>query len=177
MPPNVMRWDPLPLPATNNNIDFLEGLVTIATTGDAKHQTGMGIHCYSANTDMGNKVFYSSDGELLFVPQHGKMEVKTEFGKLDLSSGEIMVIPRGVRFSITPIDGAIRGYICENYGQPFALPERGPVGANGFANQRDFLYPTAWFEDVGTPHVIINKFCGHLYEAPLSHSPLMWWLG
>jgi homogentisate 1,2-dioxygenase len=178
-PPNVMRWDPVPLPDKSSSIDFVEGLVTIATNGDANQQTGMGIHCYSANAAMGNKVFYSSDGEMLFVPQHGNMEVKTEFGKLHLSAGEIMVIPRGVRFSVTPIDGAIRGYICENYGQSFVLPERGPVGANGFANQRDFLYPTAWFEDIDTPHVIINKFCGHLYQAPLSHSPfdVVAWVG
>ncbi|MDO6567436.1 homogentisate 1,2-dioxygenase [Alteromonas sp. 1_MG-2023] len=178
-PPNVMRWDPLPLPADISYVDFVEGLVTIGTSGDARQQTGMGIHYYSANSPMGNKVFYSSDGELLFVPQHGEMEIKTEFGKLHLSAGEIMVIPRGVRFNVIPLGGAIRGYICENYGQPFTLPERGPVGANGFANQRDFLYPTAWFEDLDTPHVIINKFCGLLYQAPLSHSPfdVVAWVG
>lgn len=178
-PPNVMRWDPLPLPDKGVSTDFIEGLVTIATNGDARQQSGMGVHCYSANTDMGNKVFYSSDGELLFVPQHGSMEVKTECGKLYVTVGEIMVIPRGVKFTITPIDGPIRGYICENYGQPLTLPERGPVGANGFANQRDFLYPTAWFEDNDTPHVVINKFCGHLYEAPLSYSPfnVVAWVG
>ncbi|MCB4436389.1 homogentisate 1,2-dioxygenase [Alteromonas sp. McT4-15] len=176
-PPNVLRWDPVPLP--DKKTDFVEGLVTVATNGDAQAQTGMGIHCYAANAPMDNKVFYSSDGEMLFVPQHGDMLVTTEFGKLSVSPGEILVIPRGVRFAITPTSNAIRGYICENYGHPFVLPERGPVGANGYANQRDFQYPTAWFEDNETPHVMVNKFCGNLFEAILGHSPfdVVAWVG
>ena len=176
-PPNVLRWGPMPLPDTKT--DFIDGLVTIATNGDAKAQLGIGIHCYVANTSMGNRVFYSSDGEMLFVPQLGKMLITTEFGKLTAGPGEILVIPRGVRFAVAPIDEVIRGYICENYGHPFVLPERGPVGANGYANQRDFKYPTAWFEDNDTPHVVINKFCGNLFEATLDHSPfdVVAWVG
>lgn len=178
-PPNVMRWDPIPLPDNSSKTDFIAGLVTIATNGDARQQCGMAIHYYTANCDMGSQVFCSSDGEFLFVPQHGEMEVTTEFGKLRVAVGEILVIPRGVKFAINPLNGAIRGYICENYGQPFSLPERGPVGANGYANQRDFLYPCAWFEDNDTPHTLINKFCGHLYVAPLQHSPfdVVAWVG
>lgn len=176
-PPNVMRWDPLPVP--EHQVDFVDSLVTISTCGDANHQTGMGIHYYAANKSMENRIFYSSDGELLFIPQLGEMLVKTEFGNLTLVPGEIMVIPRGVKFSITPKEGAIRGYVCENYGHAFELPERGPVGANGYSNQRDFLYPTAAFEDKETPHIVINKFCGHLYSAPLNHSPfdVVAWVG
>ncbi|MED6321610.1 MAG: homogentisate 1,2-dioxygenase, partial [Pseudomonadota bacterium] len=153
--------------------------VTIATNGDAKAQVGMGIHCYSASANMQNRVFYSSDGEMLIVPQLGDMLITTEFGRLNLSVGEIAVIPRGVRFSVNPINGPIRGYICENYGHPFVLPERGPVGANGYANQRDFCYPTAWFEDNETPHTLVNKFCGNLFEAKLNHSPfdVVAWVG
>ncbi len=176
-PPNVLRWDPVALPTSKT--DFVDGLVTIATNGDAKGQIGIGIHCYVANKPMENKVFYSSDGEMLFVPQLGKMLVTTEFGKLNVSPGEVLVIPRGVRFSVTPIDEVIRGYVCENYGHPFVLPERGPVGANGYANQRDFKYPTAWFEDNDTPHVMINKYCGNLFSSTLDHSPfdVVAWVG
>lgn len=176
-PPNVMRWDPIAQP--EGDIDFIDGLVTMATNGDANTQTGIGIHCYCANAPMKNRAFYSSDGEMLFVPEQGKMIVTTECGKLSLSPGEIMVIPRGLKFSVDPIDGPIRGYLCENYGHPFVLPERGPVGANGFSNQRDFKYPVAWYEDNDTPHTIVNKFAGHLYEASLSHSPfdVVAWVG
>ena len=38
-------------------------------------------------------------------------------------------------------DGFARGYVCENFGANFTLPERGPIGANGLANERDFLIP------------------------------------
>ncbi len=169
-PPNPMRWDPLPLPDAPT--DFIDGLVTMALNGDAKAQLGMGIHVYRANRDMGNRVFYNADGELLFIPQLGTMRAETELGILQVTAGEILVIPRGVKFRITPVGGPIRGYLCENYGAPFILPERGPVGANGYANDRDFQYPVAWFEDRDGPHELLAKFCGGLFTAPLDHSPL-----
>lgn len=168
-PPNIMRWDPLPIPTTAT--DFVQGLTSIASNGNARTQTGIAIHVYTANTDMGDTAFYCSDGELLFVPQQGRFLACTEFGILPLKPGEIMVIPRGVRFKITPQDDAIRGYICENYGAPLHLPERGPVGANGYANDRDFQYPVAWFENVNRPWRIINKFGGEFYAATIDHSP------
>lgn len=176
-PPNVMRWDPLPLPTTDTH--FLNGLVTVAANGDANQHNGMAIHVYTANIGMANMAFYNADGEFLFVPQLGIMEVVTEFGKLRVAAGEILVIPRGVKFAINPIDGPIRGYICENYGTPFTLPERGPVGANGYANQRDFKYPVAWFEDNDSAHKLLCKFSGHFYEAALDHSPfdVVAWVG
>lgn len=176
-PPDPMRWDPLPVP--DEATDFLQGLVTIAVNGDAAAQTGMAVHVYRANQNMGNKVFYNADGELLFVPQQGALLVDTELGQLDVSPGEILVIPRGIKFRVTPAKGDIRGYVCENYGQPLRLPERGPVGANGYANQRDFLYPCAWYEDLDKPHTLITKFAGGFYQAPLSHSPfdVVAWVG
>ena len=159
--------------------DFIDGLVTMAANGDARMQQGIGIHVYRANADMNKRYFYSSDGEMLFVPQMGTMLAKTEFGHLHVSPGEILVIPRGVKFAITPTDGPIRGYICENYGTPLQLPERGPVGANGYANDRDFQYPVAAFEDIEDEMVVVNKFCGELYEADIDHSPLdvVAWVG
>ncbi|MBY6224490.1 homogentisate 1,2-dioxygenase [Ferrimonas balearica] len=169
-PPNPMRWDPLPLP--EHPTDFIDGLITVALNGDAKAQLGMGIHVYCANTDMGNRVFYNADGEMLFIPQQGGLKAETELGILVVNPGEILVIPRGIKFRIAPLDGPIRGYLCENYGAPFVLPERGPVGANGYANDRDFQYPVAWFEDRDEPFELLAKFCGGLFTAPVSHSPL-----
>ena len=43
--------------------------------------------------------------------------------------GEIVVIPRGVKFRVEIPNGPARGYICENYGGAFTLPERGPISA------------------------------------------------
>lgn len=174
-PPNVMRWNAQPIA----NTDFIDGLITIAANGDAKTQTGIGIHIYTANKSMEQRYFYCADGEMLFVPQMGELLAYTELGILHVKPGEIMVIPRGIKFKIEPLDGPIRGYICENYGAPYCLPERGPVGANGYANQRDFQYPTAWYEDNDQTSTIVAKFCGELYYAQQDHSPLdvVAWVG
>ncbi|SHG76229.1 homogentisate 1,2-dioxygenase [Ferrimonas marina] len=169
VPPNVMRWDPLPL--DDQPMDFVSGMVTMAVNGDAKAQHGVGIHVYRANVGMGDSAFYNADGEMLLVPQQGLLLATTELGRLQVGPGEILVIPRGIKFRIDPLDGPIRGYVCENYGAPFILPERGPVGANGYANDRDFQYPVAWFEDKETPHRLITKFCGGFHQAMLGHSP------
>ncbi|HVW83937.1 MAG TPA: homogentisate 1,2-dioxygenase domain-containing protein, partial [Bryobacteraceae bacterium] len=68
--------------------------------------------------------------------------------------------------------GPARGYICENYGAPFRLPDLGPIGANGLANPRDFLAPVAAYEDVDGDFRIGAKFLGKLWEAEIDHSPL-----
>ncbi|MGS2720023.1 homogentisate 1,2-dioxygenase [Paraglaciecola aestuariivivens] len=176
-PPNVMRWDAEPIPEQDTN--FISGLKTVAANGDAKTHTGMAIHLYCANSQMHNRYFCNVDGELLFVPQQGRLLASTELGRLEVGPGEILVIPRGIKFQIDPIDGPIRGYICENYGALLTLPERGPVGANGFTNQRDFCYPVAWFEDKQQKSELITKFCGQLYQADLQHSPfdVVAWVG
>lgn len=176
-PPNVMRWSPFPVPDTPQ--DFVDGLVTVAANGDARMQAGIGIHMYLANQSMRQRVFYSADGELLIVPQQGGLRLHTECGVLDARPGEVALIPRGMRFRVVLHDSAARGYVCENYGRPFELPERGPVGANGFANDRDFRAPVAAHEDDDTPHRIIAKFCGGLHVADIDHSPLdvVAWVG
>ncbi len=169
-PPNVMRWDALPMP--EDKTDFVSGLTTVAANGDAKTLTGIGIHVYTANVGMGNRFFNNADGEMLFVPQEGEILAYTELGRLQVKPGEIMVIPRGIKFKIELPNGPVRGYICENYGGDFHLPERGPVGANGYANDRDFQYPQAWFEDEDGAFSLITKFSGELVQAELDHSPL-----
>jgi homogentisate 1,2-dioxygenase len=121
---------------------------------------------------MTDSVFYCADGELLIVPQSGRLRLCTELGVLELSPGEMGVVPRGVRFRAELPDGQARGYVCENYGALFRLPELGPIGANGLANPRDFLSPVAAFEDVDRPTRVIQKFQGNLWETELDHSPL-----
>ncbi len=169
-PPNVYRWDPLPLP--EQQVDFVDGLTTIAANGDAMSQCGMGIHLYAINQSMQGRYFYCADGELLFIPQMGAIELRTECGQLTVAPGEIAVIPRGMKFAVDLQGDAARGYLCENYGAPLALPERGPVGANGYANDRDFHYPVAAYEEDAGEFELICKFAGHFYRASLGHSPL-----
>lgn len=170
--PNQMRWDPLPIPS--DPTDFIDGLFTIAVNGDAGTQTGCGVHCYAANADMTRRFFYNADGELLIVPQLGTLVLRTELGVLDVASGEIAVIPRGMKFQVRLGEGceAVRGYVCENYGSPLELPSLGPIGANGLANPRDFLAPVAAYEDETGEFELVAKFSGQFWVADLGHSPL-----
>jgi homogentisate 1,2-dioxygenase len=168
--PNQLRWDPLPMPA--GATDFVEGLVTYAGNGDPHAQTGCGIHLYAANRSMTDRVFYDADGELLIVPQQGRLRLVTELGVLLVAPREIAVIPRGVRFRVELPDGPVRGYVCENFGAPFRLPDLGPIGSNGLANPRDFLSPVAWYEDREGAFELVAKFMGHLWAAEMDHSPL-----
>ncbi|KAB7833702.1 homogentisate 1,2-dioxygenase [Streptomyces mobaraensis] len=168
--PNRLRWNPLPEPAEGT--DFLAGLWTLGGNGDATQRTGMAIHLYAANASMTDRVFSDADGELLIVPERGGLLLRTEFGLLRAEPGHVALIPRGVRFRVELLDETARGYVCENYGQPFTLPDLGPIGANGLANARDFLAPVAAYEDTEGPVRVVNKFCGNLWEAVYDHSPL-----
>ncbi|MGX1881897.1 homogentisate 1,2-dioxygenase [Streptomyces sp. NPDC055287] len=168
--PNRLRWNPLPEPAPGT--DFLAGVWTVGGNGDVTQRTGMAIHLYHANSSMTDRVFSDADGELLIVPEHGGLLLRTEFGLLRCDPGHIALIPRGVRFRVELLAESARGYVCENYGQPFQLPDLGPIGANGLANARDFLAPVAAYEDVERPVEVVNKFCGNLWSATYDHSPL-----
>ena len=168
--PNQLRWDPLPVPAAP--ADFLDGLVTMAGNGDPAGMSGCGIHLYAANRSMADCFFYNADGELLIVPQQGRLRLLTEQGRIDLEPQEIAVIPRGLRFRVELIDGAARGYVCENYGAPLRLPDLGPIGSNGLANPRDFLTPVAWYEEREGAFELVAKFMGYLWTAAILQSPL-----
>ncbi|MGQ0335998.1 homogentisate 1,2-dioxygenase [Halomonas elongata] len=170
--PNQMRWDPVPLPEAPT--DFIDGLLSVAVNGNADAQRGCGVHVYACNRDMTERFFYDADGELLIVPQQGGLRLRTELGELDVSGGEIAVIPRGVKFQVRLAAdcNAARGYICENYGMPLELPGLGPIGANGLANPRDFESPVAAYEDREGDIELVAKFSGRFWTTRLDHSPL-----
>lgn len=166
--PNRLRWAPPAMP--RKATDFVAGLATLATNGDARMQAGIGVHLYAANRSM-RRVFACHDGELLLVPQEGRLAIATEFGHLAVAPGEICVIPRGVKFRVA-LDGPARGYACENYGAALRLPELGPIGANGLANPRDFRAPVAAFDERDAPTQVVVKSGGRLWGARFAHSPL-----
>jgi len=168
--PEQLRWSPLPIPAAPT--DFIDGLFTMAGNGGPEAGTGVGIHLYAANKDMQGRWFYDADGELLVVPQQGRLRIATEMGVLDIEPQEIAVIPRGIRFSVTLPDGQARGYVCENFGAMLKLPDLGPIGSNGLANPRDFLAPVAAYEDQTGDFELVAKFQGGLWRADIGHSPL-----
>lgn len=170
VPPDQLRWSPLPMPAEPT--DFIDGWVTMAGNGSPEAMTGCAIHLYAANRSMQGRYFYSADGELLVVPQLGRLAIHTELGLLEVEPQEIAVIPRGLRFRVELPDGEARGYVCENFGALLQLPDLGPIGSNGLANPRDFLTPVARYEDTEGEFELVAKFCGGLWKAELKHSPL-----
>jgi homogentisate 1,2-dioxygenase len=196
--PNQLRWNPIPMP--DEPTDFVDGITTIAGNGDSFPQIGIGIHIYRCNRDMENRFFYNADAEMLIVPEMSGLTIYTELGVIEVSPGEVCCLPRGLKFrvaigSTTPSAEAAashpktggesenpkseiqnpkcaRGYICENYGSQFRLPDLGPIGANGLANARDFETPVAWYEDKDETVEIVAKFGGNLWACESNHSPL-----
>ncbi len=169
-PIGQLRWGPVPIP--DENLSFVAGIRTITTAGDVNTQTGMAASLYFITQSMTDDYFYNADGELLVVPQQGGLRIFTEFGRIEIAPSEICVIPRGVKFKVELLDGPARGYLCENYGAKFTLPNRGPIGANCLANPRDFKTPVAAFEDKQAPCRLTVKWCGKFYSCDIDHSPL-----
>ena len=168
--PNQLRWNPLPMPEAE--MDFVDGIVTMAGCGDSFSQTGIGVHIFACNKDMTDRFFYNADGEMLVVAEKNRVRFLTELGIIEIGSGEIAVLPRGLKFRVELPDGAARGYICENYAAHFRLPDLGPIGANGLANPRDFETPEAWFEDLDGEFELTAKFGGNLWTTEIKSSPL-----
>ena len=166
--PNRLRWDPLP--ALSKATDFIAGLFTVCATESGRRAAGASIHIYRANESM-RRVFFNADAEMLIIPEQGSLRLATEFGLMDAAPGEIAIVPRGMKMRVD-VAGPVRGYLCENHGAPFRLPELGPIGANGLANPRDFFAPTAWFEEREEPTDLVQKFQGNLWATRLAHSPL-----
>ncbi|RMP19618.1 Homogentisate 1,2-dioxygenase [Pseudomonas syringae pv. delphinii] len=166
--PNRLRWNAFDIPA--EPVDFIDGLIALASTSAADQAEGVSVYVYAANTSM-QRAFFSADGEWLIVPQQGRLRIVTELGVLDIGPLEIGVLPRGLKFSVQLLEGSARGYLCENHGCALRLPELGPIGSNGLANPRDFLTPVAWFEERDEPVQLVQKFLGELWTTQLQHSP------
>jgi homogentisate 1,2-dioxygenase len=169
MPPEPLRWGPFEIPA--EAADFVDGLRTVCANGDAEAQAGIAAHVYVANRSMERRALVNADGEMLLVPQQGRLVITTEMGVLDVAPGQLALLPRGIAFKVALPDGPSRGYVCENYGAMFRLPELGPIGSNGLASARDFQAPVAAFEDNGGSYEIIKKFGGHLWRATMPQTP------
>ncbi len=170
LPPNRFRWSPLALPDAPT--DFIDGVVTMVATRAPEDLEGVAVHIYCATRDMERRCFVNADGEMLILPQQGRLTLLTEMGRIDIAPGEVALIPRGVRFRALLPDGKGRGYLAENHGALFRLPDLGPIGANGLANPRDFETPAAAFEDCDKPVELIQKYLGALWVTELDHSPL-----
>ena len=168
--PNRLRWDP-PSDWTGD-VDFIDGLATMLHAREPEMLEGCAVHLYRASRSMDRRVFSNADGEMLIIPQEGGLLIDTELGRLEVQPGSIALVPRGMKFRVMLLSGEARGYVAENYGLPFRLPELGPIGSNGLANGRHFETPVAWFEDADDPVQFVQKYLGHLWTTELDHSPL-----
>ncbi len=168
--PNRLRWSPLAMSA--EPLDLIDSMTTMVASRPPADLEGVAVHLYRAGKDMDARAFVDADGEMLFIPQQGRLTLLTELGRIDLAPGQIALIPRGVRFRALLPDGEARGYVAENHGALFRLPELGPLGANGLASPRDFETPQAWFEDRDEPFELVQKFMGSLWTTTLDRSPL-----
>ena len=178
--PNQLRWSPPTVPASTALVDFVDGLSAVCGAGDCGLKSGVCIYNFAVNTpmlrsSMQGKSMCNADGDFLIVPQLGGLMVTTEFGILSVEPCEIVVIPRGIKFSVDPTaaDGIARGYILEVYAGHFELPSLGPIGANGLANPRDFEMPVARFVDKdgdGVSFTIIQKFNSKLFSSSTQHN-------
>ncbi len=164
------RWDPAPHAQAPQT--WITGMRTMTTAGDVNVQLGMAAHVYSVTSSMVDEYFYSADSEMLIVPQAGRLRFCTELGVIELAPQEIAILPRGLVYRVELIEGPARGFVCENYGQKFQLPGRGPIGANCLANSRDFKTPVAWFEDREVASTVTVKWCGQFHQTSIGHSPL-----
>jgi homogentisate 1,2-dioxygenase len=162
-------WTPRVLP--EGGIDFVDGLTTRAGAGDPADARGLALHTFVASSDMGARAMVDADGDLMILPDTGILRLRTELGWLRVEPGELVVIPRGIVFSVFVEQGPVRGVVMEVYARHFRLPERGPIGANGLADERHFFMPVASYEDRAGPFEIVVKMGGHLYRAARSHSP------
>jgi homogentisate 1,2-dioxygenase len=169
MPPDPLRWNPFPI--ADAPLDWIDGVRTIVANGDVQAQSGLAALVYTANRSMQRRALVNADAEMLFVPQQGRLQITTELGRLEVSAGEVALVPRGLAMRIELPDGASRGYVCENYGAFFRLPELGPIGSSGLANARDFQTPVAAFEDDTGPLEVIRKFGGKLWRNTQHATP------
>ncbi len=164
-PPNPMRWSAFNNPT--EDYDFVDGLIHVAGN------TRVNSYLYQCNQSMTNRYFSNHDGELLLVPYQGAIRLRTEMGRLDVKTGMIAVLPRGVKFKLELLEPIAAGYIAENKGLPMTLPQLGPLGANSLANPRHFLYPTAEIEQTTTENIsLICKYQDQIWIAKSNHSPL-----
>ena len=169
--PTQLAWHPFALPSPNTKVDWVDGLKTIGGNGDPTLREGLAVHVYLANADMGRKAFVNNDGDMLILPQQGRLDIQTEFGRMMVRSGELCVIQRGMKFKVKLPDGPSRGYIQEIFGSHYQLPELGPLGGHGLANPRDFETPVASFDIDQNPWKIVYKVAGQLHESAQEHTP------
>lgn len=79
--PTQLAWHPFDLPASDKKVDFVAGLKTLGGSGEPTLREGLAVHIYAANASMENSAFVNGDGDFLILPQQGRLDIQTEFGR------------------------------------------------------------------------------------------------
>lgn len=108
--PSQLAWDPFPIPDDSAEVDFVRGIKTIGGNGDPTLKEGIAVHIYTANASMEHVAFCNNDGDMLILPQQGRLDIQTELGRLMVRPGEMVVIQAGIRYAVRLPDGPSRGY-------------------------------------------------------------------
>ena len=168
--PNHYNWGPFS--DCSGSDDFIDGMATLCGNGSPASQQGMAMHVYAAGRSMKDRVFSNGDAEMLIVPHVGDLRISTEYGVIEAGLGDLVVIPRAVKFRVDLQGPRATGFAGENFGVPLRLPELGLIGGHGLANAYDFEIPVAAYEKREAPIELVHKFAGQLWRAQLGHSPL-----
>ena len=145
------RWDPVP--HADEPLTWMTGMRTDDHGGRRQHPgRAWRAHIYLVTRSMEDEYFYSADGELLVVPQEGRLRFCTELGVIDLEPKEIAILPRGLVYRVEVLEGPARGFVCENYGQKFdAARPRARSARTAWPTRATSRRPVAAFEDREVP--------------------------
>lgn len=164
--PAPMRWGPIRY-YSDYPVDFIDSLRPI--TGNEHCR----IYLYQCNKSMEDTYFSNFDAEMLFIPFEGSCLLKTELGDLSIEPGQIAVIPKGLYWRMVLKSEYTCGYLGENFGLPFQLPELGVIGVHGLAHPGHFEYPQASYEnEPSKPVTLVNKYHNQLWQGSHQHTPL-----
>lgn len=79
--PTQLAWYPFAVPQEGSGVDFARGLKTLCGAGSPVLREGLAIHIYAADRGMENEAFCNNDGHMLVLPQQGRLDLLTEFGR------------------------------------------------------------------------------------------------
>jgi homogentisate 1,2-dioxygenase len=160
-----------------SNNSFGSSIFTVAVNGTGASQDGAAASVFAFTGGDKNEFLKNIEAETLLIPFEGSLEVATEFGKMKVHPMQFCIIPRGVVFSVLPSsEGSTKtakGYMLENFGSSFQLPELGPIGiSSGLAHPRHFEAPDAEYVDEKGDFKLIVKSQDKLFSGKLEYSPL-----
>ena len=79
--PTQLAWRPFAVPREGSGVDFVNGLKTLCGAGSPVLREGLAIHVYAADKSVENEAFCNNDGHMLVLPQRGRLDIQTEYGR------------------------------------------------------------------------------------------------